>query len=68
MTENSTSPARRRNPDILTLACGVLALAVSAYLLLGASWNLQWTLAAGAVGVGVLMLIASARPSRRTRE
>lgn len=59
-----TPPSRREGPDLLVLTAGVLTLVVTLYVLLGVSWNLQWVLAIGAVGGGILMLIASLRPRR----
>lgn len=61
MTDNDTTPARRTGPDVVTLSAGVLALTLSAYVLFGAVPGLPWLLAAGAIAVGVVMLIASGR-------
>ncbi|GAA4843879.1 hypothetical protein [Saccharopolyspora rosea] len=46
-------------PDVLTLVAGLIALAVSGYVLLGYAGDLQWLLAVGAAVVGVLMLVVS---------
>lgn len=66
MNDDSASIAHRTRPNLVTFSCGVLALAVAAYVLFGATWDLRWLLACGAVGVGVLMLIASARTRPRS--
>jgi hypothetical protein len=63
-------PARiRRSPDVLNLAMAVVTLTASAMVL--ADWrpplDPRWLLAAGAVLVGLLLLLASLRPSRGDR-
>jgi len=61
---------RRRDderPDALTLATGVVALAVSAYLLIGGLGDvpLQWVLPLVVIGAGIVLLITSVFPRRR---
>ncbi|MBA8822678.1 cobalamin biosynthesis protein CobD/CbiB [Saccharopolyspora lacisalsi] len=60
-----TSTNRRAGPDPITLTAGVLALLVTLYVLVGVPWSLQWVLAIGMLGCGVLVLAASLR--RRDR-
>ncbi len=50
--------------DPVTLVAGLLTVALAVYVVVGGSWNLQWVLALGAVGIGVVMLAASIRPRR----
>ncbi|HEV2779150.1 MAG TPA: hypothetical protein VGX25_07065 [Actinophytocola sp.] len=62
----------RRGPDLLTLLAGLATLLVSAYVLTdGALWvptvDPRWLLAGGALVVGLFLLIASMRGSRRKR-
>jgi hypothetical protein len=58
-----------RSPDVLNLAMAVLTLTASAMVL--ADWrpplDPRWLLAGGAVLVGLLLLLASVRPSRGNR-
>ncbi len=61
----STSPDRRGGPDPITLTAGVLTLLVTLHVLVGVSWSLQWVLAIGMLGCGVLVLAVSLR--RRDR-
>lgn len=62
--------ARRRSPDLLTLAAGLGALAVAASVPLGdvgwlAGLDARWVLAALATLVGLLLVIGSLSPRRR---
>lgn len=62
-------PARRRVPDLVTLAVGLVALAVSLSALLGGlGWlpgvDVRWVLAAVAILVGLILVIGSIRPRR----
>jgi hypothetical protein len=64
------APARRRGPDLLTLAAGLGALGVASTALFGGlAWlpgvDLRWVLAAVAMLVGLLLVIGSVRPQRR---
>jgi hypothetical protein len=64
------APKRRHGPDLYAMMTGVGALFVSAYILTdGAGWfssmSPRWTLAVGAVLIGVLLLLASLRKDRR---
>jgi hypothetical protein len=68
--ETTEERPRRRGVDVFTLIIGVATLLVSAYTLTdGASWlpsfDLRWVLAGGAVLIGILMLGASMRTTRR---
>lgn len=63
------TPARRRGPDLLTLAAGLGALAVAAGMPLGgAAWlaglDARWVLAAVTMLFGLLLVISSIRPRR----
>lgn len=65
-----TDRGKRRDderPDALTLVTGVVALGVSAYLLIGGSGDvpLQWVLPLVVIGAGIVLLITSAFPRRR---
>ena len=56
----------RRRPDLLTLVVGLMSLAAAALVLTGWSphlrlFDLRWVLSGGAVVLGVLLLVASAR-------
>lgn len=54
-------------PDALTLVTGVVALAVSVYLLVGGLGHvpLQWVLPLVVIGAGIVLLITSLFPRRR---
>jgi hypothetical protein len=61
-----TQVERRRGPDVVTLLIGLLALGMSAAAFVGdvpslAGLDLRWLLAAGAAGVGLLLLVGSLR-------
>jgi hypothetical protein len=61
--------ARRRGPDLLTLAVGLAALGISLNALLGwVDWlpaiDLRWVLAAVAIIAGLALVIGSVRPRR----
>ncbi|WP_409489723.1 hypothetical protein [Amycolatopsis sp. cmx-11-12] len=65
----SAQPAKR-GVDIFTLIVGIATLLVSGYVLSdGSSWlpqfDFRWVMAGGAIFVGVLLLAASVRKSRR---
>ncbi|WP_410656520.1 hypothetical protein [Amycolatopsis sp. lyj-112] len=65
----SAQPAKR-GVDVFTLIVGIATLLVSGYVLSdGASWlpqfDFRWVMAGGAIFVGVLLLAASVRKSRR---
>ncbi|MGH4023226.1 MAG: hypothetical protein ACRDRV_01435 [Pseudonocardiaceae bacterium] len=69
-SEPDSAIARRRGPDLLTLAVGLAALAVSLSAQLGGTgWlpgvDIQWVLAAVAILVGLALVIGSVRPRRR---
>ncbi|WAL65076.1 hypothetical protein ORV05_29825 [Amycolatopsis cynarae] len=69
-TEPATERPVRRRVDLFAVIIGIGTLLVSAYTLTdGATWlppaDLRWTLAGGAVLLGVLMLGASLRGGRR---
>ncbi len=60
---------RRRMPDLLTLLCGIAALAVAATAIVGSTaWlppvDARWLLAGGAMVIGLLLLVGSLRPRR----
>jgi hypothetical protein len=64
------APLRRRAPDLLNLAAGLVALGIAGTTLFGGlAWlpgvDLRWTLAAVAMGVGLVLVIGSVRPPRR---
>ncbi|MHA6805745.1 hypothetical protein [Salinifilum ghardaiensis] len=65
-----TEPSNRggeppwRDVDPVALAGGCLALALSAFVLLGLVEHLVWLLGATIVAVGVLLLVLSLRPRR----
>ncbi len=68
-SSQSAQPAKR-GVDVFTLIVGVATLLVSAYVLSdGSSWlprfDFRWVMAGGAIFVGVLLLGASLRKSRR---
>lgn len=65
-----TDRKKRRDderPDALTLVTGVVALAVSVYLLIGGLGQapLQWVLPLVVIGAGIVLLITSTFPRRR---
>ncbi|MBE1581634.1 hypothetical protein DMC63_34240 [Streptomyces sp. WAC 05977] len=65
----SSQPAKR-GVDVFTLIFGIATLLVSGYVLSdGASWlpqfDFRWVMAGGAIFVGVMLLAASLRKSRR---
>ncbi|MHA6801243.1 hypothetical protein [Bounagaea algeriensis] len=66
MTEPSNRGGEhiRRDVDQVALAGGCLALAMSAFVLLGLVDQLVWLLGATVVAVGVLLLVLSLRPRR----
>jgi hypothetical protein len=68
-TVQTERPARRF-PDPLGLAVGLVTLAISAYVLSDGAWDLpavdpRWLIAGGALFVGLMLLGASLRPTRR---
>ncbi|QUH05073.1 hypothetical protein HUO13_33690 [Saccharopolyspora erythraea] len=64
--ETTGAVAKRQTPDGITLTAGVLAVALAAHVLIGGSGaTLLWVIAVGAVGIGLLMLLASLRDRRR---
>ncbi|KFU83103.1 hypothetical protein SAMN04489729_4053 [Amycolatopsis lurida] len=69
-TQTQSSQPAKRGVDAITLFVGIATLLVSAYVLSdGASWlpqfDFRWVMAGGAIFVGVLLLAASLRKSRR---
>ncbi len=54
---------RRRMPDLLTLLCGLAALAVAATAIVGTAWlppvDARWLLAGTAVVIGLALLAGS---------
>ncbi|MCA1708826.1 MAG: hypothetical protein LC808_38330 [Actinobacteria bacterium] len=66
---DSGAIARRRGPDLLTLAVGLAALTVALSALLGGmGWlpgvDIRWVLAAVAILVGLALILGSVRPRR----
>ncbi len=64
-------PPHRSSPDLPALLVGVSALAVALVALIGGTpWapNLdpRWVLAGGAVLVGIVLLLATVRPTGRS--
>lgn len=62
--------SRRRMPDLLTLLCGIVALAVATTAIIGSTaWlppvDARWLLAGGAMVFGLLLLVGSLRPGKR---
>ncbi len=66
VTEPSNRAGENARPDVdpVALAGGCLALAMSAFVLLGLVDQLVWLLGATVVAVGVLLLVLSLRPRR----
>ncbi|RSM71218.1 hypothetical protein DL991_36675 [Amycolatopsis sp. WAC 01375] len=69
-TQTQSSQPAKRGVDVFTLIIGIATLLVSGYVLSdGASWlpqfDFRWVMAGGAIFVGVLLLAASLRKSRR---
>jgi divalent metal cation (Fe/Co/Zn/Cd) transporter len=65
VTENEiTRRNDREGPDMVTLVAGLLSVAIAGGVLLGFGGQMQWLLAVAAVGIGIVMLIASFRPRR----
>lgn len=63
------APARRRGPDLLTLAAGLGALGISISALLGGmGWlpgvDARWVLATVAILVGLVLVLGSIHPRR----
>lgn len=60
------SPRNQDQPDTVTLVTGVVALAVSGYVLLGGfeGVRLQWMLPLIIIGIGIVVLITSVFPRR----
>ena len=64
MTDDSTTP-QRQGPDLVTLVAGLLALALTAHIMIGGPVAaLLWVVPVGAVALGVAMLLASLRTRR----
>ena len=64
-----TGRRARRGPDVLTLAAGLITLAVAVMALTGrtphlALFDLRWVLAGGAILLGLALLSASTRGRR----
>jgi hypothetical protein len=69
-TDETRTLTPRRGPDLLTLAAGLGALAISGTVLLGGNtWlpglDIRWVLAVVALVVGLLLVIGSMRYPRR---
>lgn len=62
---NPAADKVQRNPDMVTLVSGVIALSIAAGVLSGQPWDLVWFLAAGAVVAGAALLATSLRSRRR---
>jgi hypothetical protein len=71
VADNDTDrDVKRRGPDLLTLIAGIATLLVSAYVLTDGQVGIpsvdpRWLLAGGALLVGLVLLIASARGRKR---
>lgn len=67
MAEREKRSRGNDDPDTLTLVTGVVALAVSAYLLVGGfgEAGVQWVLPLVVVGAGIVLLVTSAFKRRR---
>ncbi len=70
MGEDGSGTPARRTPDLLMLLAGLLSLGVATAAFVGQVPDLsgvdaRWLLAAGAVVVGLLMLVGSLRGRRR---
>ncbi|WP_181775982.1 hypothetical protein [Amycolatopsis pittospori] len=69
-TQTESAQPAKRGVDVFTLIVGIATLLVSGYVLSdGSSWlprfDFRWVMAGGAIFVGVLLLAASLRKSRR---
>ncbi|MFE6615471.1 hypothetical protein [Amycolatopsis sp. NPDC057786] len=69
-TQTQSSKPAKRGVDVFTLIIGIATLLVSGYVLSdGSTWlpqfDFRWVMAGGAIFVGVLLLAASLRKSRR---
>ncbi|MFC9252679.1 hypothetical protein ACFWMR_17025 [Amycolatopsis thailandensis] len=69
-TQTQAAQPAKRGVDAITLIFGIATLLVSGYVLSdGASWlprfDFRWVMAGGAIFVGVMLLAASLRKSRR---
>lgn len=70
MTTESVERPRRRFPDPVNLVAGLLTLLAASYALTDGHWILsgvdpRWAIAGIALVVGLMLLGASLRPSRR---
>ncbi|AIG79966.1 MULTISPECIES: hypothetical protein [Amycolatopsis] len=69
-TQTQAAQPAKRGVDVITLIVGIATLLVSGYVLSdGSTWlpqfDFRWIMAGGAIFVGVLLLAASLRKSRR---
>ncbi|OXM42707.1 hypothetical protein [Amycolatopsis alba] len=69
-SQTQAAQPAKRGADVITLFVGIATLLVAGYVLSdGASWlprfDFRWVMAGGAIFVGVLLLAASLRKSRR---
>ncbi|GLZ44555.1 hypothetical protein Acsp06_07400 [Actinomycetospora sp. NBRC 106375] len=64
--EDETAPARRPGPDPLGLVAGLAAIVVAVLALTStlAAVDPRWVLALGAVGVGLVVVVATVRRRR----
>lgn len=72
MADDRELVKHRVRPELSTLLIGIAALAVAAMALLDAtplapSLDPRWVLAGGAVLIGIVLLVATMRPLRRSR-